>query len=177
MPRKWKAHRGFVKVWKSIIPYIKEAIEDPIINQIITIGYSHGAALACLAQEYIWFNRKDIRNNCYSFAFEPPRVFCGWRIPEELKERWANLYIFRNGKDIITHLPPAIFGFKHVGNMVKIGQKRDNIQNVSYIPKWFPKCVKEHGDPNIQNSLREYEKDLSQTNPKLFEVLINIFDF
>ena len=164
MPKTWRAHRGFVKVWKSIIPFIEEAVADPEVNQIITIGYSHGAALTCLAQEYIWFNRPDIRDNCYAFAFESPRVFCGWRIPKELKERWRNLYVFRNGKDIVTHLPPALLLFKHVGTLIKIGQKRDHIVKEGYIGqnfKWLPKCVLEHDYPNVRNSLDEYEKTLT----------------
>lgn len=168
MPHKWKAHRGFVKVWKSIIPAIEAAIADPAVTQIITIGYSHGAALACLAQEYVWFNRPDIRDNCYAFAFESPRVFCGCHIPENLKQRWANLYVFRNGHDIVTHAPPAIFGFKHVGNLIKIGQSRKNVVKGGYIgndSKWMPKCVLEHDYPNVRNSLDEYEKTLAADDP------------
>lgn len=167
MPKKWRAHRGFVKVWKSIIPYVENAIADPRITEIITIGYSHGAALACLAQEYIWFNRPDIRDKCYAFAFESPRVFCGWRIPEGLKERWENLYVFRNGKDIVTHVPPAIFGYKHVGTLIKIGQSRQNIVKGGYISedsKINLKCVLEHDYPNVRNSLDEYEKGASEEN-------------
>lgn len=168
MPKKWKAHRGFVKVWKSIIPYIEEAVADPAVTQIITIGYSHGAALACLAQEYIWFNRPDIRDNCYAFAFEPPRVFCGCKIPEGLKERWENLYVFQNGWDIVTHVPPKLFGFKHVGNVIKIGRKRDHIVKDGWIGqnyKWAPKCVLEHDYPNVRYSLEEYEKTLAADDP------------
>lgn len=176
MPKKWKAHRGFVKVWKSIIPYIEEAVADPTITQIITIGYSHGAALACLAQEYVWYNRPDIRDNCYAFAFEPPRVFCGWRIPAKLKERWANLYVFRNGKDIVTHVPPVIFGFKHVGNFIHIGKSRKNIVKDGWIGqnvKWAPKCVLEHDYPNVRTSLDEYEKALPDDD-KLKQIIKGI---
>ena len=168
MSKKWKAHRGFVKVWKSIVPYIEKAVADPTITQIITIGYSHGAALAVLAQEYIWFNRPDIRDNCYAFAFEPPRVFCGWKIPKELKPRWENLYIFRNGNDIVTHAPPALFLFKHVGTLIRIGQSRTHIEKTGWIGQrgeWLPKCVLEHDYPNVRYSLEEYEATLSADDP------------
>ena len=164
MTDKWKAHRGFVKVWKSIADVIEPAIMDPTVKQIITIGYSHGAALTCLAQEYIWFNRPDIRDNCYAFAFESPRVFCGCRMPENLKERWENLYVFQNGWDIVTHVPPKLFGFKHVGNLIKIGQSRSHISKDGWIGQgwsWAPKCVLEHDYPNVQYSLDEYENTLS----------------
>ena len=159
MPKTWRAHRGFVRVWKSIISCVKDVIADPSIKQIITVGYSHGAALTCLAQEYVWFNRPDIRDNCFAFAFESPRVFCGWRVPKQLKERWNNLFVFRNGKDLVTHLPPLLFGFKHVGNFIKIGQSRKNIIKDGWLnAKWAPKCIWEHDYPNVLNSLREYEK-------------------
>lgn len=177
MPKTWKAHRGFVKVWKSIVPHIEEAVADPTLTQIITIGYSHGAALACLAQEYIWFNRPDIRDNCYAFAFESPRVFCGCHIPAELKERWANLYVFRNGWDIVTHVPPTLFGFKHVGTLIHIGKSRDKVTceggYIGHGRKWIPKCILEHDYPNVRTSLDEYEKSLTKDD-KLKQILKEI---
>lgn len=42
----WRCHRGFLKVWKSIKPYIKEDIMNPKIKKIEIVGYSHGAAIA-----------------------------------------------------------------------------------------------------------------------------------
>lgn len=176
MPQSWKAHKGFTHVWKSIVPYIEDDIKDSNISQIIIIGYSHGAALACLAQEYVWFNRPDIRDNCYAFAFEPPRVFCGFSIPKNLKERWKNLYVFRNGHDLVTHLPPVIFNYKHVGNLIKIGKSRKHIVKEGWIGnnvKWLPKCVLEHDYPNIQYSLKEYEENLDDEDT-LKNILKNI---
>lgn len=119
MGTKWKAHRGFVRVWKSIEPHVSESIMDPEVKMIVVVGYSHGAALAILAHEYIWFNRPDIRDRCITFAFEAPRVFKG-RLPKELKERWTNCYTTRVGNDIVTHVPPRVFGFRHVGNVIHI---------------------------------------------------------
>lgn len=174
MPKKWKAHRGFVKVWKSIIPFIEDQINDPTVTQIVTVGYSHGAALTCLAQEYIWFNRPDIRDNCFAFAFESPRVFCGWRRPAYLRERWSNLFVFRNGKDLVTHVPPRLFGFKHVGNFIRIGQSRKNVIRSEYLNKWYiPKSILEHDWINVQNSLDEYENS-SEIDENLAKILKNI---
>ena len=59
----WFAHRGFLKVWKTIEDYIKEYIQDESIDKIIIVGYSHGAALAVLCHEYVWYNRPDLRNS------------------------------------------------------------------------------------------------------------------
>lgn len=128
MPKTWRAHRGFVRVWKSIEPYVKDNIMDKTIQNIVVAGYSHGAALAVLAHEYIWYNRPDIRDKCITFAFEAPRVFCGIKVPYQLRERWSNLYVYRTCNDLVTHVPPHIFGYKHVGNLINlvVPTKSDN---------------------------------------------------
>ena len=40
-----------------------------------------------------------------------------------VKCRWERFFVVRNINDLITHLPPAVFGFTHVGNLIKIGEK------------------------------------------------------
>ena len=35
MDIKWRCHRGFLRVWKSIKPYIKEAVMNPKYKHII----------------------------------------------------------------------------------------------------------------------------------------------
>lgn len=115
---KWYCHRGFLRVWKSIKPYIKEAVADPSIKSICVVGYSHGAAIATLAHEYCWFNRPDIRDNIEGYGFGCPRCYWGFKVKKALKERWKNFYPVRNLNDLVTHVPPVIFGFRHV-NKVK----------------------------------------------------------
>jgi len=155
MPITWRAHRGFVKVWKAIEPHIVDEIMDPSIKQIITVGYSHGAALAALAQEYIWYNRVDIRDNCYSFAFEPPRVFCGVRIPEALKERWANHLTIRTANDLVTHMPPACFGYKHVGTLLELPLTPET----GMVKYRKLNCINAHFAQNVINAIALYEKN------------------
>ena len=160
MPVTWKAHRGFVRVWKAIEPYVADAIMDPTVKKIVTVGYSHGAALAALAQEYIWFNRPDIRDNCFSYAFEAPRVFCGVRIPKKLKERWANHLVIRTANDLVTHVPPLLFGFKHVGSMLKLplteatGMKKHRKLD----------CINAHYADNVLTAIELYEKNLEENS-------------
>lgn len=118
----WFAHRGFIKAWKEVEPIIASTICDRTIKQIIIAGYSHGGALAVLCHEYAWFNRPDIRRNVFGFGFGAPRVFWGV-ISNELKLRWENFTVIKNINDLVTRLPPATFGFKHVGKLIKIGKK------------------------------------------------------
>jgi hypothetical protein len=149
MPAKWKAHKGFVRVWKEIVPFIKDDIMNPDVKRINIVGYSHGAALSVLAHEYAWFNRPDIRDNIFGYGFEPPRVFRGRKIPDELIPRWENFTVFRNGADIVTHVPPLLFGYKHVGKLVHLNKDREIL-----VDKHFKfKCVNEHYYPNVVASL------------------------
>ena len=115
----WYAHGGFLRVWQSILPYVKGALLDLGVREVVTVGYSHGAALALLCHEYIWYNRPDIRSSIFGYGFGCPRVVWG-RVPGE-SERWAGFYRIKNFDDIVTHLPPSAFGFRHVGGEINIG--------------------------------------------------------
>ena len=113
-------HRGFLRVWKSILPYIRGALLDLSIREIVSVGYSHGAALAVLCHEYVWFERPDLRGRIFGFGFGCPRVIYG-RVQRE-KERWADFNVIRNYDDIVTHLPPRALGYRHVGQMIVVGK-------------------------------------------------------
>lgn len=157
MPTTWKAHRGFVRVWKSIEPEIASYVVDPTVKEIIIIGYSHGASLAVLAHEYCWFNRPDIRAAVYGFGFEGARVFHG-KIPKELKERWENFTLIRNGSDLVTHVPPYIFGFKHVGTLLQV-----NPDKVYPVKHRALDCINAHYQDNVTFALHAYD----QEHPKI----------
>jgi len=115
----WYAHGGFLRVWQSILPYLEGVILNLSIREIISVGYSHGAALALLCHEYIWYNRVDIRDKISGYGFGCPRVIWG-RVKKE-RERWQHFYRIKNYDDIVTHLPPSSFGFRHVGREINIG--------------------------------------------------------
>lgn len=119
MENSWRCHRGFLKVWKAIEPYVAEYISNPKVRTIEIIGYSHGAAIALLCYEYCIFHRPDVEVRGVGFGC--PRVFWG-AVPKEVKSRFDNFLVVRNGNDIVTHVPPAIFGFRHIAQVVKIGK-------------------------------------------------------
>ncbi len=115
----WYCHGGFLRVWQSVLPYINNALLSRSFREIITVGYSHGAALAVLCHEHIWYYRNDIRANIFGYGFGCPRVIWG-KVARE-RERWKNFYVVRNFDDIVTHLPPRVFGFGHVGKLITVG--------------------------------------------------------
>ncbi|MBQ8837495.1 MAG: lipase family protein [Clostridia bacterium] len=140
----WFAHRGFLAVWKEIEPRICGFITDESVRKIVIVGYSHGAAVAVLCHEYVWFHRPDLRDTLEGYGFGCPRVFWGVR-REELMRRWERFTVVRNIDDIVTHVPPFIFGYSHVGNMLKIGARGKYSR------------VDAHREENILRELEEYE--------------------
>ncbi len=119
MKNKWFAHRGFLKVWKIIEPHLQDKIFDLDIKYIIIGGYSHGAAIALLCHEYCKFNRPDAKISGYGYGC--PRVVWGF-LGKTVKQRFEGFAVIRNRRDIVTHLPPTLFGFRHVGEMKTIGK-------------------------------------------------------
>lgn len=120
MQNVWYVHRGFGKAWKSIEDTIGLYILACNPQKIVCVGYSHGAPLSALCHEYCKFNFPDIKVTGYGFG--SPRVLWG-RYTPELLSRWDDFTVIRNYDDIVTHLPPKIFGYRHVGNMIDLTLK------------------------------------------------------
>jgi hypothetical protein len=154
MGKLWFCHRGFLKVWKSIEPYVKDAIMKPTVKSVTIVGYSHGAAIATLCHEYVWFNRPDLRDKLVGYGFGAPRVFWGWFMSKELKERWANFHPIRNINDIVTHVPPSLFGFRHVNDVITIGKKGEMERRCYKLD-----CVNAHIASNYIYSLQEKDNE------------------
>ncbi len=121
MKDKWYVHRGFLKVFKSIKPYLVNDIMNKKYQKITIVGYSHGAALAVLCHEWCIFNRPDIASNINGYGFGCPRVLWG-KANERVLARFDRFTVVRNSRDIVTHLPPKLFGFKHVGVLREVGK-------------------------------------------------------
>ena len=119
----WRCHKGFLSVFQAILPQVQPLIMDHSVSRICTVGYSHGAAIAVLCHEYVWYHRPDLRQSLCGYGFGCPRVLYGC-VSDELALRWEHFYVIRNIDDIVTHLPPRISGYCHVGNMVTIGEAR-----------------------------------------------------
>ena len=117
MDATWFAHRGFNRVWKVIEPKLVDMIADPTVTRIDIAGYSHGAGVALLCYEYCRYHRPEIPVT--GFGFGAPRVVWG-PIPPEVKARREGFVVVRQGGDLVTHLPPMLFGYRHVGTICEI---------------------------------------------------------
>ena len=120
IPDGFCCHGGFFAVWSSILPYIEKELLSKEIKQITVIGYSHGGAIAAICHEYLYRKRSDIRESIFSYAFGAPRVYFGTY--RENDEEWKNYTVIRNGKDIVTYLPPKFLFYRSVGNIIEIGK-------------------------------------------------------
>lgn len=174
MEIEYKVHRGFLAAWKEVEDVVIAKItekkkrrfynsfadayyykKDYKFKKIIIVGYSHGAALAGFCTECVWFWRPDLRENgLEGYGFEAPRFYSGFRVKKSLKERWEKFTVIRTNNDIVTHCPPWIFKFCHVGYILKV--KGDT----SLAPKkWYiPKCVKSHYPEVVYDALVKYEE-------------------
>lgn len=117
----FSAHRGFLRAFGSLETELSHLIADQTLSAVVTVGYSHGAALGALAHEYIWHHRKDLRATLRGVGFGSPRVFYG--VDGELLSHFSGYTVVRNLDDIVTHLPPAALGYSHVGTLLSIGER------------------------------------------------------
>lgn len=151
----WYAHRGFLRVWKQIKPFLEEEIKNPKYKKIVVVGYSHGAAIATFCHEWVWFNRPDLREHgLEGFGFGCPRVYWG-KMKKEMKDRWKHFHPIRDMNDIVTHVPPRIFGFRHVNKLIKFPKS-----NKTQKCHWFGP-VNAHYPENYMAGAEEWDK-----NPK-----------
>ena len=122
----WFCHRGFLKVWKAMRDEIELEISTILLTQthienIICVGYSHGGALSLFAtedMEYLFGDRLKVTG----YGFGAPRVLWGV-VPTSIKNRLRCFKVIRNIPDIVTHVPPLLFGFHHGGTVMEIGEQ------------------------------------------------------
>ena len=135
------AHGGFLRVWESIKECISEEIQNKYYQKITVVGYSHGAALAVLCHEWIWYHHPTARKNLTGYGFGCPRVLYGCATPT-LARRWERFYVVRNIDDAVTHLPPRIMGYCHVGNLITVGEAGRYSQIDAHRPENYQKELK-----------------------------------
>lgn len=140
----WYVHRGFLSLWQEIEPYVAALLRQERTRTIAVCGYSHGAALAALCHEYIWYHAPQQRDRLRGYGFGSPRLLWGPR-PTQLLQRWEHFTVIRNLDDVVTHLPPRLLGYSHVGKLLEIGQRG------AY------SAAEAHTAQNILAALKQYE--------------------
>lgn len=144
-----RCHGGFLRVFESARPILKPFLLDPAVEEAFIVGYSHGAALALLCHLELCVRRPALCGNCITLAYGMPRVLAG-KLSPALAPSLATFYRIVNEGDIVTHLPPRLFGFRHVGNRISIGKRG------RYSP------VDAHRPENYLASLEEKKKNCTR---------------
>lgn len=145
MPIPFHVHRGFLRAWKLIDDHFIELVKN--VNKPITIvGHSYGGAIATLCMEDLWFNYPKKRDTLKLVTFGSPRVI-GWYNYHKIKERWNNSSLYENRLDLVTHVPFAFMGFRHVKKITKIGRDKPFLQKLQ--------IIKNHMIPGYSRALRD----------------------
>lgn len=141
----WYAHHGFLRAWKTVRRVVFQKVEREHPRAIVVVGYSHGAAIATLCHEDLYYHRAVCNSSLFGYGFAAPRVLWG-RVD---KERWRGFTVIRNIDDLVTHLPPRLLGFRHVGQMLRIGERGRY------------GCLEAHTPEAMKNELLRYEESKS----------------
>lgn len=147
MSNPFKVHAGFLSAWKEIEDIIRDRIRERDYTAISIIGYSHGGAIAGLCLECANYERPDLASDhrIIALCYESPRFYAGGLSKEVKRMKFRGCYVLRNGWDLVTHLPPLLFGFKHVGKLTKFGKEK--------------RCIKAHTPQSVLEGLNSLPQD------------------
>ncbi len=115
-------HSGFIDAYNN--EFVRTRIHKLIPDKrcrVIVSGHSRGAALAALCAVDLQYNFPYLDIAVYLFGC--PRVG-NKAFAKSYNKRVCRTVRVQNGNDIVTKLPPAIFGYRHVGAAVNIGKAR-----------------------------------------------------
>ncbi len=119
---KIRVHYGFIEAYKShaVRDVINDIISDDI-HQVKITGHSQGAALAVLCAVDLEYHYPD--RDFEVILFGAPRV--GNRaFQKSYNKRLFKTMRIENGNDIVTKIPFACMGYRHVGMGVHIGKPK-----------------------------------------------------
>jgi len=118
---KIRVHSGFCEAYKH--SKVRDVIHQHVkgARDIYVTGHSYGAALAILCGLDLQYNFPDKYFEVVVFGC--PRI--GNRhFAKSYNRRVVKTVRFENGNDLVTKIPPAIFGFRHAGIKIHIGFMR-----------------------------------------------------
>lgn len=119
---KIRVHGGFIDMYKN--PEVRDAIRYFLpkeAEKVRVTGHSYGAALAVLCAVDLQYNfpEKDFEVVLFGCPRVGNRAFA-----QSFNRRVFKTFRVENGNDIVTKVPFAWMGFRHVGIRVAVGPPR-----------------------------------------------------
>ena len=115
-----RIYSGFLEKYLAVREELHNRIETSVTDRIVLVGHSGGGAIASIAYLDLvtLYPDKDIK----AVLFGPVRTF------NKAGTLWFSYHGNRvirivNGRDPFSNLPPALFGYRHVGQLVRIGRR------------------------------------------------------
>lgn len=139
-----RVHEGFISAYSSTL--VRKRIHELVPKRpcrVIVTGHSRGAALAALCALDLQYNFPYLDIEAYLFGC--PRIGNG-AFARSYNKRVCKTLRVQNGNDIVTKLPPAFMGYRHVGICVNIGKIRlpFSVSFSSHIPgEYYRKLISE----------------------------------
>ncbi|NQT57356.1 MAG: lipase family protein [Bacteroidetes bacterium] len=115
----FKAHKGMQDKYKGVYQDVHERIKSFNGSQIILIGHSAGGMIAMLA--YLDLTRSYPDKQFSAVTFGTPRIF-NRAAARELNDEKRKIFRFVTEKDFFPILPPALFGYRHTGTLIRLGE-------------------------------------------------------
>lgn len=130
-----RGHSGFLDLWNKVKEPIVEALKDS--PPLLIAGFSMGGALATNAHIYF---AKTYYQYPITFAFGAPRsqFFPSSKVDLFCCDSLYNIY---TTNDPVHYLPPAIFGYRHVGRQVSL--PHGNLCKIGHDPDLYRKRLLE----------------------------------
>lgn len=144
--RSMKAHRGILSKYLGVRDAVHARVRETTAQEIKLVGHSAGGAVAVLALLDLGQTYPDRSFRVVTFG--SPRVLNrpAARALDAYNDRIVRVVA---GRDIIPNVPPAVFNFRHVGRLVRIGDR----------PVFRIFSVEDHW-PAYRNVLRELVAEL-----------------
>ncbi|TVQ22059.1 MAG: lipase family protein [Spirochaetaceae bacterium] len=117
----FRAHSGYLLRYESIRTELLSRVFAHRDQTVILVGASAGGALATLAFEEVRRTAPDV--DLRLITYSSPRVLT--RATREMlldEENRVVRVVYSN--DIVPALPPALFGYRHLGSHIQIGKPR-----------------------------------------------------
>lgn len=115
-----RAHRGLLEKYLGLRDELHAQVANHTPDRVVITGYSGGGVLALLT--FLDLARTHPKITARVVTFGMPRGFNRYAA-RWFTEHETNILRVVMGRDVVPAVPPALFGYRHVGRLVRIGRR------------------------------------------------------